>query len=896
MFLTGIKKIAVGVLVSLVGFIHSHGETPVVHLDESFTGADRITQDLPERTAWFCGTETGHLLHDANAGTLTLLSAENSSRHVVAYLNESGDSPIELEIGETLRLTYVVSFTNPNLTETDTHPNNSFRVGLFDSRLEGTNVPRIDADDLGGVSRENSPSYFDSYVGYRFDSVLHEHATANPARIFRRNPGTTGKALLVLTTAYSGSLAGAGKPTNFSSDTYLGEITITRTGSSEVSFSHRLYHPDPEVNVELSVHGSDTDPNAVHSFDTIAFGLNSRVAEAFTLHEVVVTVEEAAPVEVTVGSRTVSTTKFTPEGTPVVPMWNAPMPTDDLRNGAGFPILENAEHAVVWQPQSREEGAYNHYATLVNYHGRFFAMWGNHPLGEDGPGQRILFAYSDEWGEWSEAQELFPPPGPIKERSESGIHLKPERWIEIDGHLYAVAFVFEAGFYGIARRVRHDGTYHTPFIVFDPPDDVTEVPDFMEGVDEPWYAESSAAKIREWYEENGMVSWWGRYASTNQGVPRFGIDDASLIESFSYRTKDGGLVLFARNWGTMGNPVHNNRMYVTFDDGSRNWEPLYPTDIPDSPSRADAIVLDDGTVLLIGNQNVSRFDQPVYLDRDPITISISDDGYTFDRVFALRTGSRSHYRFSGIGGRNHGFAYSNSIVHDGWLYTLYSVSKEDMEISRVRLSEIVSEKTSFNLRYDTGPGGRIKFGEAFQEVQEGDDGTEVEVEGLLGAVFSEWSDGVADNPRLDTEIGGDLDVTAFFRTESGTPIAWFADYGIGPAADDDWNIMDGRDTDGDGMTNRQEYIAGTDPANPQDVFRVSLHPLPGEEEMLVRWNSVHGRIYDLLLSESLDNPEWSVGAGRENIAATPPFNEEILGLDEFSSPVFFRVRVRRATE
>ncbi len=402
------------------------------------------------------------------------------------------------------------------------------------------------------------------------------------------------------------------------------------------------------------------------------------------------TVEKAdAGKEITVGSRKIQTGKFTPEGTPVVPMWEAPMPTSDLRTGAGFPVLDDAEHAVVWQPRSREEGAYNHYGTLINYEGRFFAMWGNHPLGEDGPGQRVLFAYSDEWGVWSGARELFPPPGPVKERSESGIHLKPDRWMVIDGRLYAVVFVFEAGYYGIARRVHFDGTYENAFRVFDPPGQVTEVPAFMSGVGEPPYAESAAAKIREWYKLNDQVSWWGRYASTNQGVPGRAVDGATLIESFSYRARDGNLVLFARNWGTSRNPVHNNRLYVSFNDGSGPWERPYPTDIPDSPSRAEAVVLEDGTVLLIGNQNVSHLDQPVYLDRDPITVSISDDGYTFDRVYALRTGAPSRFRFTGIGGRNRGFAYSQSTVHDGWLYTFYSVGKETMEITRVPLDSIV---------------------------------------------------------------------------------------------------------------------------------------------------------------------------------------------------------------
>jgi hypothetical protein len=142
-----------------------------------------------------------------------------------------------------------------------------------------------------------------------------------------------------------------------------------------------------------------------------------------------------------------------------------------------------------------------------------------------------------------------------------------------------------------------------------------------------------------------------------------------------------------RSWGHSRNPVHNNRMYVSFSDSLDQWPALHPTDIPDSPSRAEAVTLADGTVLLIGNQIAHTFDTALYLDRDPLTVAVSADGLVFDRVFALRADAPRQFRFAGIGGRNLGFGYSSSLVHDGWLYTLYSIGKEDMAITRVPIGE-----------------------------------------------------------------------------------------------------------------------------------------------------------------------------------------------------------------
>lgn len=386
---------------------------------------------------------------------------------------------------------------------------------------------------------------------------------------------------------------------------------------------------------------------------------------------------------VRVGSRDVHTNKYTPDGTPVVPMWNAPMPNTNQSTGAGFSVLSQAQHTSVWQPANRNEGAYNHYACLMFFKGKFFAMWGNHTLGEDAPGQRVLFATSDQWGNWSAPQELFAAPGPIKPRDEEGIHLKPDRWVIVDNTLYAVTYVHGAGRYPIARSVDENGNIGVPFLVTTLPSGA-ELPSYMTGTS-PNVLLPVASQIRSWYTSNDEISWW---AAGPEGVPRTGVDGTQLIESFSYRANNNNMVLMLRNWGTPSNPVHNNRMYVSFKAGNGNWTSPYPTDIPDAPSRAQAIKLRNGTILLIGNQIAPTFDNALYLNRDPMTIAVSKDGFVFNQVFAYRTAAPTSFRFSGVGGRNLGYGYSSSIVHEDWLYTLYSVGKEDMAISRVHISEI----------------------------------------------------------------------------------------------------------------------------------------------------------------------------------------------------------------
>lgn len=98
---------------------------------------------------------------------------------------------------------------------------------------------------------------------------------------------------------------------------------------------------------------------------------------------------------------------------------------------------------------------------------------------------------------------------------------------------------------------------------------------------------------------------------------------------------------------------------------------------------------------------------------------------------------------------------------------------------------------------------------------------------------------------------------------NGLPDAWemahFGRLGVDPQAD----------PDRDGLSNRQEYVAGTDPSDPQSAFRfiaVTHEPPSG---VLVQWASVADRSYTLLRSTELLGAYTIVSS---NLVATPPVN------------------------
>jgi len=70
------------------------------------------------------------------------------------------------------------------------------------------------------------------------------------------------------------------------------------------------------------------------------------------------------------------------------------------------------------------------------------------------------------------------------------------------------------------------------------------------------------------------------------------------------------------------------------------------------------------------------------------------------------------------------------------------------------------------------------------------------------------------------------------------------------------NAADGADPDGDGMTNAQEYAAGTDPRSSASVLQVCGIVIVGSD-VLVSFPSVAGKTYRLERSDALQNGSWT---------------------------------------
>jgi hypothetical protein len=113
------------------------------------------------------------------------------------------------------------------------------------------------------------------------------------------------------------------------------------------------------------------------------------------------------------------------------------------------------------------------------------------------------------------------------------------------------------------------------------------------------------------------------------------------------------------------------------------------------------------------------------------------------------------------------------------------------------------------------------------------------------------------------------------------PPAWqlqyFGHLGVDPFAD----------PDGDGMNNYQEYIAGTNPLDPQSRFQI-LRVRPDPSGPFIDWSSVAGKFYTIQRSTSLLDGFADL---QTHIAATASLNtyHDISGSG--SESFFYRIRV-----
>jgi len=189
-------------------------------------------------------------------------------------------------------------------------------------------------------------------------------------------------------------------------------------------------------------------------------------------------------------------------------------------------------------------------------------------------------------------------------------------------------------------------------------------------------------------------------------LPGSAADGQRLIEpSPAYRLKDSTLVRFWRNYGNTKRDLFIWRLYVSLsrDDGI-TWSTPERTAIPANSTLPAVGTLPDGRVFLIHNPYTHSDDFWQGADADllataspaekyggarkVLTLSLSADGLHFNQAWTIRV-LETPPRSEGHSKRHFDAANPAAMVVGDDLFIVHSLNKEDIELCRVHLPDLV---------------------------------------------------------------------------------------------------------------------------------------------------------------------------------------------------------------
>ena len=335
---------------------------------------------------------------------------------------------------------------------------------------------------------------------------------------------------------------------------------------------------------------------------------------------------------------------------------------------ANLPHVQS-EHAIV--SDVRKSNGVNQHNYLIHHDNRFWAMWSDGPGVEDRVGQRVKFATSHDGLRWNTPQYLTPVPPDSAPNSSLYNTRSPKgfRWIargfwQRNGKLLALASFDEAaGFFGPSLRLHafqlNDNGQQWDDLGVIADNTINNFPP-KQVADGHWMMSR-----RTWnYKKTGVHFLVGGMDQLDdwQSFPVLGSNsELKAEEPMWWSLPDGNLMALFRDNSRSG------YLYRSFStDNGRKWSLPVKTNFPDATSKLNGMRLSDGRYVLVSNANPRK--------RDPLVLSISNDGMVFNRMGYL------------VGGRR--VDYPHVIEHDGSLLVAFAGGKQSIEVLKISLEEL----------------------------------------------------------------------------------------------------------------------------------------------------------------------------------------------------------------
>lgn len=334
------------------------------------------------------------------------------------------------------------------------------------------------------------------------------------------------------------------------------------------------------------------------------------------------------------------------------------------------------------------EWAYAHHAYIEFFNDRWYIAWSSGKVNEDDLGQRIMYAVSDDFLQWSEPKILMDStPGWYSDTVLScyGFYKSKDRlYIYITMQEFLPSSLRENGMLRPEGEDSKDVLYRYRYMK-----STTDGENWSEAIHVTsgggtQYVTSGANKRRfffdmtdAFYNDDGNAAVWNISGLSEEQIIRAGDRGASLLcEAAGYMTPDGTMHMLNRsNAGRLWHSQSQNN--------GETWGESYPTNFLVESSQFNVGRLPDGRYYIVCNSKK----HPCW-DRIPLLLYISEDGYIFDKVFTIR--DERDYRQQKLGMYKGGyFAYPTTVIRNGYMYICYTKQKETVEVTRIALSDIL---------------------------------------------------------------------------------------------------------------------------------------------------------------------------------------------------------------
>lgn len=336
---------------------------------------------------------------------------------------------------------------------------------------------------------------------------------------------------------------------------------------------------------------------------------------------------------------------------------------------------------MIYSPD--KEWLYNHHASIIHFKDRFVAIWSNGMIDEDSPGQRVVYAISKDFKHWSPLKTLASP-GKIndtltvltaaglyqykgilvayygdydKHRNNTHLWAKTstdgEHWSEpLDMHLPVVPNhgpeITNSG------RLIISGNFTFPYT-----NDLRGLSDWKLS---SFYPDSL-------YKQDNPAMFYTPAAKS--GLP-------PLCEGSFFETDDKILHMLLR---VTGKGWKGHLWLTESRDNGSSWSRPAEAPFSDNDSKFHFGRLPDKRFYYVGIPDTLH-----HYDRNPLVLSLSADGKSFDKNYIIAN-ELYHLKKEGLwkGGQ---YGYPHTIIYNGYMYVIISRQKEAIETLRFSLKQL----------------------------------------------------------------------------------------------------------------------------------------------------------------------------------------------------------------